>query len=85
MAKAKTARTPKATNNPVITMPEAGSVSLVRKNSPLNSSPAELEVKIRERAYELYVERGSTPGFENEDWLRAEREVLARNNHQQTA
>ena len=85
MAKAKTARTPKATNNPVITMPEAGSVSLVRKSSPLNSSPAELEVKIRERAYELYLERGSTPGSENEDWLRAEREVLARHNHQQSA
>ncbi|HSY65403.1 MAG TPA: DUF2934 domain-containing protein [Terriglobales bacterium] len=85
MPKAKTARTPKATNNSVITMPEAGSVSLVRKTSPLNSSPAELEVKIRERAYELYIERGSTPGFENEDWLRAEREVLGRHNHQQSA
>ena len=85
MAKAKTARTPKATNNPVITMPEAGSVSLVRKNSPLNGSPVELEARIRQRAYELYIERGSTPGFENEDWLRAEREVLARQNHQQTA
>lgn len=85
MPKAKTARTPKATNNPVITMPEAGSVSLVRKTSPLNNSPAELEAKIRERAYELFVERGSTAGCENEDWLRAEREVLARRNHQQTA
>jgi len=78
VAKAKTSRTPKATNNPVITMPEAGSVSLVRKTSPLTSSPAELEVRIRERAYALYLERGSTPGFENEDWLRAEREILAR-------
>ena len=85
MPKAKTPRSPKATNNPVITMPEAGSVSLVRKNSPLNSSPVELEARIRQRAYELYIERGSTPGFENEDWLRAEREVLARQNHQQTA
>jgi len=85
VAKAKTVRTPKATNNPVITMPEAGSVSLVRKTSPLTSSPAELEVRIRERAYALYLERGSTPGFENEDWLKAEREVLARQNHQQTA
>ena len=85
MAKAKTPRTTKATNNQVITMPEAGSVSLVRKTSPGNGSPADLEAKIRERAYQLYQERGSTPGFENEDWLRAEREVLARQNHQQTA
>jgi hypothetical protein len=85
MAKAKTPRTPKATNNQVITMPEAGSIPMARKTSPANSSPVDLEVKIRERAYQLYVERGSTPGHENEDWLRAEREILARQNHQQTA
>ena len=85
MAKARTPRTPKATINQVITMPEAGSVSLLRKTSPGNGSSADLEAKIRERAYQLYQERGSTPGFENEDWLRAEREVLARQNHQQTA
>ncbi len=85
MAKAKTPRTAKATNNQVLTMPEAGSVPLIRKTSPSNGSPAELEAKIRERAYQLYQERGSTPGHENEDWLRAEREVLARHSHQQTA
>jgi hypothetical protein len=66
-------------------MPEAGSVSLLRKTSPGNGSPVDLEAKFRERAYQLYQERGSTPGFENEDWLRAEREVLARQNHQQSA
>ena len=87
MAKARTPRTTNETNNQVITMPEAGSVSLLRKTSPGNGSgsPIDLEAKIRERAYQLYQERGSTPGFENEDWLRAEREVLARQNHQQTA
>ena len=31
--------------------------------------------RIRERAYELYLERGDGPGDETEDWLRAEREV----------
>jgi hypothetical protein len=85
MAKAKTPRTPRATNNQVITMPEAGSIPLARKSAPAKNSSADLEVKIRERAYQLYVERGSTPGHENEDWLRAEREILARQNHQQTA
>ena len=74
MAKARTPRTPKATNNPVITMPEAGSVSLVRKTSPLNTSPADLEAKIRARAYQLYQDRGSVPGLDNQDWLTAERE-----------
>jgi len=85
MAKARTPRTPKATNTQVITMPEAGSVSLIRKTSPLNSSPVDLEAKIRERAYQLYQNRGSAPGLEVQDWLTAEREILARQSHQQTA
>ena len=31
--------------------------------------------KIRHRAYEIYLERGSEPGRELEDWLQAEREL----------
>jgi hypothetical protein len=85
MAKAKTPRASKATNSQVITMPEAGSVPSVRKTSPVFNSSVDLADQIRVRAFELYKERGSTPGHENEDWLRAEREVLARQNHQQTA
>jgi hypothetical protein len=86
MAKAKTPRTPATpTSKQVLTMPEAGSVTLVRKASPANGLPADLEVKIRERAYQLYLERGSTPGHENEDWIKAESEILATKNHQQTA
>jgi hypothetical protein len=85
MAKAKSPRTPKATNNQVITMPEAGSVTLVRKSSPANNPSVDLEVKIRERAYQLYLERGSTPGNENEDWLTAEHEILTSKSHQQSA
>ncbi|MBO0910745.1 MAG: DUF2934 domain-containing protein [Acidobacteria bacterium] len=50
------------------------------------STPADLEAAIRLRAYELYVERGSQPGSETEDWLSAEREVLARSlNHSRMA
>jgi DUF2934 family protein len=30
--------------------------------------------RIRERAYELYLQRGDSPGDETEDWVRAERE-----------
>ena len=37
-----------------------------------------MEEEIRRRAYEIYLERGGTPGNENEDWLLAEREVRAR-------
>lgn len=31
--------------------------------------------EIARRAYELYEARGREPGFEVDDWLRAEREV----------
>jgi len=43
-----------------------------------NVVPINLEDEIRRRAYEIFVERGSTPGSENEDWLVAEREVRSR-------
>jgi len=35
----------------------------------------ELHNLIQERAYALYLERGQLPGFEFEDWLRAEQEI----------
>lgn len=76
MPRAKTPRTNDLTNKQVITMPETGSTPQVRKAVSLNSpTPIDLEDQIRRRAYELYEERGRTPGHENEDWLRAEREI----------
>ena len=50
-----------------------------------NSSTTDLEAEIRRRAYELYEQRGYTPGHEDEDWLVAEREILARYDQQQSA
>ena len=35
---------------------------------------------IRQRAYELYEERGGVPGNDAEDWFRAEQEVRSRRN-----
>lgn len=88
MAKAKTPRNGSTTttrNKQVITMPEAGAPTLVKKSAPASgSSPANLDLAIRQRAYELYQERGCMPGHENEDWFRAEQEVKSRN-QQQTA
>jgi Protein of unknown function (DUF2934) len=49
----------------------------VRRVVPIN-----LEEEIRRRAYQLYEERGCTPGHENDDWLVAEREILTRYNTQ---
>jgi Protein of unknown function (DUF2934) len=53
-----------------------------RKHSPVSPSPfsqrsaAEIEEKIRQRAYELYQERGGNGGNPTDDWLQAKREVL---------
>jgi Protein of unknown function (DUF2934) len=48
-----------------------------------NVFPFNLEDEIRRRAYELFEQRNGGAGSEQEDWLRAEHEVLAR--YQQTA
>lgn len=34
--------------------------------------------KIRERAYELYEARGREPGRDEQDWFRAEQEIVKR-------
>jgi len=39
------------------------------------SEPKQLEDQIRERAYELYEERGREHGHDLEDWLCAEQEI----------
>ncbi len=33
------------------------------------------EQEIRDRAYEIYLQRGAQPGYEVQDWLQAEREL----------
>ena len=86
MPRAKTARTNTSSNKQVIPMPEATAAVTIRKNGGATApTPIDLDAQIRQRAYELYEERGCTPGQETEDWFRAEREVLERHNHQQTA
>jgi hypothetical protein len=51
-----------------------------RPDLTLVSRPAvgSIEEEIRRRAYELYLERGSTPGDPGKDWLIAEQEVRSR-------
>ena len=34
------------------------------------------EDEIRTRAYEIFLQRGGQPGYELEDWLQAERELV---------
>lgn len=47
---------------------------------PMSTATASvnLEEEIRRRAYELYELRGREDGYAEEDWTRAERELLAR-------
>ena len=86
MPRAKTPRATTPPNKQVLTMPEVTSTPQPRKAaSSANSQNVDLEAQVRQRAYELYQERGCTPGQENEDWLQAEREVMARQNHKQSA
>lgn len=44
----------------------------------VNAEPSIEE--IRERAFEIYVERGQQPGREVEDWVQAEQELRQRGN-----
>lgn len=55
-------------------------VAVAPKNSPAKLAMVTNTVppqdRIRERAYELYESRGREPGQDQQDWLRAERELL---------
>jgi Protein of unknown function (DUF2934) len=81
MAKAKIARTA-TTPNPKVTSISGPSLASEGKRK---QPTIDVEGQIRQRAYELYVQRGYIPGHENEDWLVAEREILARADSQQSA
>jgi hypothetical protein len=47
---------------------------------PARKSPRRevTDEEIRQRAYEIYLDRGAAPGFELDDWLQAERELRSR-------
>jgi hypothetical protein len=45
---------------------------------PLTAGAADLHEQIRQLAYQYYCERGGLHGAHDEDWLRAELEVLSR-------
>jgi Protein of unknown function (DUF2934) len=52
--------------------------SAPQNSAPRNEDPQndDLPNKVRRRAYEIYEERGRVEGFEVEDWLQAESELL---------
>lgn len=49
-----------------------------RKTDDIQSPTVPTPDQIRARAYQIYVERGQTPGDPGADWLQAEQELRAR-------
>jgi hypothetical protein len=89
MAKAKTPRTNVNGKKQTETTVETNLATMPTTASPLTSASPELkkfappipinvEEEIRRRAYELYMQRGCTPGKDHSDWVEAEREIMAR-------
>lgn len=90
MAKANGARTPKKATKSETPLAETArtATATARSSKPVSAaakdnggarpSHEELQEAIRHRAYQLYCERGHQGGSPEEDWNRAEREVMAR-------
>ena len=62
-------------------------VSKVKKQPKVKTSPASKSAapeisashdSIRERAFQIYQNRGGKPGHDMQDWFHAEQELLAR-------
>jgi hypothetical protein len=86
MPKPTTPRSRKVNNSKsVTTTPEVHTLTATKSSSPdmtgFIATQIDLETQIRARAFELYQERGCTPGHQDEDWLRAEQEVRAHNGY----
>lgn len=47
------------------------------KSNRAGGGPQPSQDEIAQRAYELYLQRGSVPGHETDDWLQAEAELSA--------
>jgi hypothetical protein len=72
-SKAQKQPTPKIVVGPKSSGPKSstGNVAMMPDTVPSQN-------RIRVRAYELYQSRGREPGQDEQDWLRAEREILKR-------
>jgi Protein of unknown function (DUF2934) len=60
--------------------PAATKTQKVVPQEPITETPRRevTDEEIRQRAYEIYLNRGAAPGFELDDWLQAERELHSR-------
>jgi hypothetical protein len=75
--KATKSETPQADTARTETATSMRSAKSTQDNGRARPSREELQEAIRHRAYQLYCERGQQGGDPQEDWSRAEREVMA--------
>lgn len=72
----KTSTSKKTAAQPIpIDSPISGHITMPDTGTTIHSG---VEDEIRRRAYELYEERGRREGFHDEDWNRAETEILSK-------
>ena len=62
-------------SNPVTPIRET--TGAITENGAAQLHPG-IQEEIRTRAYELYLERGGQDGFDQQDWSRAEAEILSK-------
>ena len=74
MISPKTAKQPQ----PMIAAVPKNVTSNVATMPSMMPDPIPPQERIRERAYELYESRGREHGHDEQDWLRAEQEILKR-------
>ena len=82
----KTTSSGQKTGQPASSVTPIGPAGNLRESQNRGAAQAEqrnhvevrIEEEIRIRAYELFEERGRQEGFHDEDWARAEAEVLAK-------
>lgn len=93
MAEKPSEKTRRSTSRKKAAAPKAANVTPITQGSnnlgageakPRAEEPTVIEL-IRFRAYELFVERGRLDGFDQEDWARAEAEILAKFQREKSA
>jgi len=85
MARVRSPRNGSARSNSVPSLSIPSNSDVITAEEKKKAGSADVESEIRRRAYELYEQRGYIEGYEKEDWLVAEREIMARYNNQHSA
>ncbi len=73
MAKAKAAKKPRSMASENNDSHPTASIVAFESAATQHSN---FEERVRQRAYELFLERGGKHGYAEQDWLRAEAEIM---------